>query len=212
MKLKGPVATLVAVLALGLVLLLVNRTQNPGAVAVAAPAPPPAAEAPPAQPAPPPAEPAAEAVQTVYTGRSDPRAVTVAIAVDGDQAAAYVCDGKKIEAWLEGTLTGGQISLQGENGARLTGTVAGDDVSGTVWASADKKWQFTATTAAPPAGLYRAQSEDGSSRIGWIVLPDGEQVGVLSRSGERSPAPRLNQRERTALIDGAQVSAVRVRA
>jgi hypothetical protein len=204
MKLKGPIVTLVAVLALGLVLLLVNRTQSPVAAAAAAPAPPPAAEAPPA-------EPAAEAVQTVYTGRSDPRAVTVAIAVDGDQAAAYVCDGKKIEAWLEGTVTGGQILLEGENGARLTGTVAGDDVSGTVWAGDDKKWQFTATTAAPPAGLYRAQSEDGSSRIGWIVLPDGEQVGVVSRSGERSPAPRLNQRERTAVIDGAQVVAVRVR-
>src|SRR5690242_8106244 len=125
MKKYGPLATLVSVVLLGAVLLVANMTSTPKA----APAAVPAASAASAEAAAPSAEAAAPAeagdapsaaaaapvvTEKAYTGRSAGNEVTVAIAVKNGKAAAYACDGKKIEAWMEGTLTGDQLTLQGK--------------------------------------------------------------------------------------------------
>src|SRR4051812_9660855 len=102
MKSYAPVLTLVVVAALGAVLFVANSLSAPAPQPVAAPAP--AASSAPAEPAvppPPPTPPPPVVVEKVFAGRSSGNEVTVAVAVKDGRAVAYVCDGKKIEAWLE---------------------------------------------------------------------------------------------------------------
>src|SRR2546426_806491 len=80
------------------------------------------------------------------------------------------------------------------NGARLTGHLDGGRLAGTVVADG-KTYTFRIDVAKPPAGLYRGQS--GSIRIGWIVLPDGSQVGIATAGGPPGPAPQLDTTSRT---------------
>lgn len=191
MKLRAPVVTLAAVAVLGAGLLAVNlaatptsgtpTTAEPAVVAVA-----PVTTAAP-EPAPPPV-----VTEKVWAGRSAGREVTVAIAVKDGRAVAYVCDGKKIEAWLEGTLTGDQLALTGPNGARIDGTATEATASGTV-AAGGKSWPYTAKGVQAPEGLYegRADVRGVATRIGWIVV-GGTQTG-LRRSGDVvAPAPVLD--------------------
>jgi hypothetical protein len=140
----------------------------------------------------PPAAPAK--VNASWAGKVDGGAATIAISVKDGVVIAYLCDGKKTEAWLQGTAEAGKLNLTGQNGATLTGTFGGGKATGKVTA-AGKTWTFTAPTAQPPGGLYRAAQFVNSAKVvcGWIVLPDGTQVGVCSADGkEPEPAPRLN--------------------
>ena len=124
----------------------------------------------------------------------DGGAATIAIAVKDGVAIAYLCDGKKIEAWLQGTAAAGKLALTGANGSTLTGTFGGGKATGKIVASG-KTWTFTAPTAQPPGGLYRTAQFVSSAKVvcGWIVLADGRQVGVCTPDGkEPEPAPRLD--------------------
>ncbi|MGH3794648.1 MAG: hypothetical protein ACRDSP_07135 [Pseudonocardiaceae bacterium] len=141
MKYRGPVITLLAVAALAAALLVVNmrtaaQTQT-AAVVVASPAnaqPPAAAQSAPAprQPAGAPASPPADVRPGTYAGRTSGNEATIAIKVRDDKASAYLCAGKRTEAWLKGTVSGGRVTLQGTDGAMATGLVQGDAVFGTV--------------------------------------------------------------------------------
>src|SRR5690349_4031166 len=134
MKRYAPFLTLLAVALLGAALMVTNIRRDPanqtdvGAAAQAsAPAPGPTVPPPaPVAPAtvPPPAAAPQPTAQKAYAGRTAGDEVTVAVAVKGDRAVAYVCDGKKVEAWLEGTGAGGKLSLKGKD-ATLKGA-AGD--------------------------------------------------------------------------------------
>jgi hypothetical protein len=215
MSTRGPLLTLASVVVLTGALLSVNELVGPstaptssssytapddGAPTSAVPAAP----APSSEAAPPPtAEPAS--LQAVYTGRTDGREATVAVAVNGDRAAAYLCDGDSIETWLQGSATGEQVSLTGRDTAALTGTISGSTMSGTVTTSTGLSWQFSADQAQPPAGIYEARTTiDGlATRIGWVVLPDGTQVGIQNVDGTRSPAPRLDLDDATFTLDEA---------
>lgn len=153
-----------------------------------------------------PAPPPAPAREGVFIGASENQQIVVAIAIKGDRAAGYLCDGNKIEAWLEGTVTGDQVDLRGKTGAVLTGTLSGTSFTrGTVTINSGLL-QYYAEMAQKPAGLYEGKGNvDGAdNRIGWIVLPDGNQVGVRNVNGQRSPAPRLDLGQMKA--DGLQVS------
>ncbi len=55
-----------------------------------------------------PAPPPAPAREGVFIGASENQ-IAVAIAIKGNRAAGYLCDGNKIEAWLEGTVMGDQV-------------------------------------------------------------------------------------------------------
>jgi len=99
-----------------------------------------------------------------------------------------VCDGRSVESWLTGsasrdtaTLTGGADRLVAQvaaGGLHVIGTVRGRPVD------------VSASLASAPAGLYRLDADNGTT-VGWIVQPDGTQVGLLVRRGAAEPAPAL---------------------
>ena len=213
MKKYAPLATLVAVVLLGAGLLVANMLSNPANQTTAAPAPSAAAAAAPGDPAaaepapaePPPAEPAV--VEKAYTGRSAGNEVTVAIAVKNGKAVAYACDGKKIEAWLEGTLTGDSLSLSGKTSS-ITATLDDKASFGTVTVDG-KEWPFSAKGVASPAGLYEGRGNvDGvAARVGWIVQEDGSVTGVENAGGSPKPAAALDPTNLGATMsDGSPVT------
>jgi hypothetical protein len=123
-------------------------------------------------------------------------------------AIAYLCDGKKVEAWLQGVTVGGTLDLKGAPDASLTGSFDTTSVTGTVTV-ASKTYQFTVPTAKKPAGLYRAtpKVKGKAAKVGWIVQPDGSQVGILTTDEGPAAAPALDAAAGTATVDGASVTA-----
>ena len=213
MRRFAPLLTLLAVAVLGGALLTLNVVNSPAnstgtpsaaaapqpAAAAQAPAAPPATSAPPAAPA---------VAEKAYAGRSAGNEVTVAIAVKDGRAVGYVCDGKKVEAWLEGTLSGSDLALKSKDGkSTIAGTADDKQSFGTV-AVNGKEWPFAAKAASSPAGLYegRAQVRGVLNRIGWIRLQDGSQTGVWNRGADKVAAPVLDP----ARLDGVVVDGVPV--
>jgi hypothetical protein len=156
------------------------------------------------------AEPAV--VQAVYTGRSSGNEVTLAIDTDGDKAVAYVCNGKNIEAWLQGSVSGSQITLTGNKGASLTGSLSGLDLFGTVTPHTGQTFPFAAELSPHPAGVFQARIDVNglATRIGWAVLPDGTQVGVAVEGTAELPAPPLDLSDNGFTIGGANFTAASV--
>ncbi|WP_433158739.1 hypothetical protein [Kribbella sp. CA-247076] len=210
---RSPLVTL-AVAAVGLVaLLVVSSTQTgtlaaPGTAPTSAPTSGPTS-APATTPTPSPdATPTPSAIPTrqlvgVFTGRTTGREATLAVAVKGGRAVAYVCDGRRVEAWFTGTQDAGRLALRSKRGDRLAATVAADAVTGSLTVRG-RPLSFTIDQAAPPAGLYRGRTSRGT--IGWIVLPDGSQVGV-DNDGTPGPAPALDPASGTATVGGTAVTA-----
>lgn len=213
MKISGPLLTLGAVAVLGAGILLVNISKEDPAppakptsqtttTAAAAPvAPPPAPSKPPPQAFP---------VQADYVGKV-PTAngtITLEITVQGDKAIAYACDGNTVESWLRGPATNGALSLANKDKtSRLEGHLEGSAVVGTLWIG-EKKWDFNAPAAQPPAGLY--VYENAGARSSWIVDGDGGVTGVQRHAdGTTTPAPRLTM-DGIAVIDGLTIKAIRV--
>jgi hypothetical protein len=200
----APLITVAAVAALGGGMVFANTQQPaPAATTAAAPAASPAAEAaaPPVPAAGPPAAAppaAAPAVaERVYAGRSAGNEVTVAIAVKDGRAVGYVCDGEKVEAWLEGTLSGDALTLSGADGAPDAATVTATLTEGASLGAVTvdgTEWPFSAQGVEAPAGLYegRATVRGVATRIGWIVDGDGNVTGVANAGGQRRPAPALD--------------------
>jgi len=152
------------------------------------------------------------AVEAVYTGRSSGNQVTLAVETDGDKAAAYVCNGRTIEAWLQGSVNGNQVSLTGNKGASLTGSLSGLDMFGTVTANAGLSFPFSAELSPHPAGVYQARiTVNGlAARIGWAVLPDGTQVGLAVAGATKYPAPLLDLASGSFTLGGASFKAAPV--
>jgi hypothetical protein len=206
MKKYGPLATLVTVVLLGAVLLVVDMTTDPTpqkavapaasaatAPAAAAPALPPSAVAVPSAPAAPASAEAPPVVaEKAYTGRSAGNEVTVAIAVKDGKGAAYVCDGKKVEAWMNGTLAGETLTLNGKTSS-LTATVDDKATLGSVTVDG-KEWPFSAKGVVAPAGLYQGRGilKGVAARVGWIVEDNGTVTGVANVGGRGEPAPRID--------------------
>jgi hypothetical protein len=225
MRHPGPLFTLLAGAALagglGITNFVNESTAAPAAVSTAGAAGPvtTAPLLPPLPPLPPPPttevsvpEPSSPAPEDSprgdYTGKVDGGTASVAVSVRDGRAIAYVCDGKKTEIWLEGTETGGQLNLTGAKGSVLSGNLDATTVSGTVTAGS-KTWKFTAPLSAKPAGLYRAATNAGgqASKVGWIVQPDGSQVGLVTTGETSTPAPPLNPGTGTATVGGTPITA-----
>jgi hypothetical protein len=214
---RSPLVTLAATVAGLVVLLVVNSTQTStqtsaqtgtqasSPAATETTAPPTSASAPPTSPpaTSAPATTKPPAVRTVvYAGRT-PTREAVALAVKGNRAVSYVCDGRTLEAWLTGTVANGQAALRSRTGDHLTATLSATTATGTLTLNGRTR-RFTIPAAGPPAGLYRARNS--TSTIGWIVLPDGQQVGV-DDDGTPAPAPPLDPDSRTATVNGIAVTA-----
>jgi len=216
MKIRGPLVTLGAVAALGIGIWLVNVSKEepapPGkpvaeSTTTAATTPATATTAPTTPPAPPPpAFPAkADYVGKVPTATGT---ITLDITVEGDKAVAYACDGNTIESWLRGSAVNGTVSLANKDKtSRLEGRLEGNAVVGTLWIG-EKKWDFKADPAQPPAGLY--VYENAGVRNSWIIDANGDVTGVQRRpDGSTAPAPGLSI-DRTAVVDGQTIVATRV--
>jgi serine/threonine-protein kinase len=216
-KPRGPLITLLVGLVTALVLgvLSANATEEdvarrnaaseqgaaPAATTQAAPAPttPPATTAPPAAPA---------GLRAAYAGEVNGGGASIAIAVRDGGAIAYLCDGRRIEAWMLGSATDGKLELSGDGGASLTGTYDKDSAAGTVTAKG-RKWTLDIPVAKKPSGLYRSTADLRGARVvtGWIVLANGDQVGIANSDGRTAPAPPLDLSDRTATVNGEEVTA-----
>jgi len=158
----------------------------------------------PPSPIPPPSPSETEEVEkfpnkVVYAGRTDDDSAAIAVAILGDQAAAYLCDGRDVESWLRGTVKGDEISLTSKKGASLEARLVHGALEGKIEV-ADKELHFTINEAKPPAGLYRARG--AKTTIGWIILPDGSQVGIQTTGEESASAPKLDPDNPQVTVDG----------
>jgi hypothetical protein len=145
--------------------------------------------------------------QVVYAGRTDDSPAAIAVAVLGNQAAAYVCDGRNVESWFRGTVEGGRLSLKSKSGEALQAELDGDHLKGTVQIKNDTQ-KFEINEASRPAGLYRARGS--KTTIGWIVLEDGSQVGVQTTGADSSAAPQLDPDNPQVMVDGESLDAAAV--
>lgn len=186
MKIKTPYLTLLVGAALGAVLLVASMLATPLApaspIAAATPAPAASATAP---PSPASSTPTATVVANVparanYAGEVNGGGASVAISIHHGQAIAYVCNGSVIEAWLKGTAANGHLTMTGKGHARLSATYRTKRAVGHVIAHG-VRYTFSAPAVHKPSGLYRAIAIVRGAKIkaGWIVLPDGSQVGSL---------------------------------
>ena len=147
----------------------------------------------------------------VFSGRARAGGIGLSIVVDSGKATAYLCDGHRFEEWLQGTVSGDQIHLTGRGNASLVGTVNAQGLSGQITTPAGQI-PFLAEAARAPAGVYRAEIElNGSDAyIGWAVLADGTQLGVIDTNGGGLPAPQLDLATGNFTLNGQTHHADRV--
>ena len=201
MRRNTPLMTLLTGAALGIALLIASMLATPAKTPTsynAAATPTPASTAAAVQSSPAVASPAAASPASTatasatalfradYAGRVKGDAhASVAISIHGTQAIAYACNGSVVEAWLKGTATGGQLVMTGKNGARLSAKYDSRRTFGDVFADG-VHYSFSVYKVHKPSGLYRATADVRGPTIkaGWIVLPDGTQVGSLESNAD----------------------------
>ncbi|MGH3881415.1 MAG: hypothetical protein ACRDSK_30690 [Actinophytocola sp.] len=146
--------------------------------------------------------------EAAYAGDAEGSDLAIAVAVKGDDAAAYLCDGDTVESWLKGSIVDGKIELADKaKTTTLTAELKGKQLTGTV-EIAEETLQFTIAVAKDPAGLYRGQN--GETTVGWIIMPNGTQVGIANTGGQAKPAPPLNPDEGGVMMNGERVDAEEV--
>lgn len=179
-----------------------------GGAVVGESSPNPPTAAPEATPEAPPTREPARPADANWTGRLD-NGATIAITATDGKAVAYVCDGRRLEIWLRGTAADGRLALTGKDGATLTGTFGNGRASGELVVG-DRRWSFTAKATAKAAPvLYRATAQARNAGVdgGWILLPDGTQIGVVTWNGEPAPAPPLDPAFGTTIVNGVTIAA-----
>jgi hypothetical protein len=216
MKVKGPILTLLAGAMLAAVLFVLSTraavtertaadTATGSTAVVATPstgATPSAGPSAGTQPAPP-----AATRPATYAGSVVGGGASIAISVRGQQAVAYLCDGRRTEAWLSGAAQGGRLSLTSRAGGKLTGAYDAGWATGTLTAGG-RQWTFRVKLVKPPSGLYRGTAQVRNARVvgTWIVV-DGVQVGVALVGEQPTAAPALDQATNTAVVDGVTITA-----
>jgi hypothetical protein len=201
-----PFITLLTGAAVGVVFLvasMLSAHQAPASSAVTATPTPIStliAQTPSASPAPTVAAAANVPSRADYAGEVNGGGASVAISVHRSQAIAYVCNGYVIEAWLKGTAIAGRLNLTGKNHARLKATYRFLKAVGYVVADSTR-YTFSAPSVHKPSGLYESIAIVRGAKIkaGWIVLPDGQQVGSI----ESRPDSAVPSAARAPVLDVA---------
>jgi hypothetical protein len=241
MKRNTPLITLLAGAALGVVLLVASMLTTPSsaqpnysAAAASSATPAESATSVPTESseAPEPAESSAAAsapaaapsparttpTRADFTGRVGGGGGSVAVAVHGDKAIAYVCNGSTVEGWMRGKVENGKLTLTGKNQTHLTASIHTGTVTGDVEAHGTD-YSFSVPTvsksSSKSSGLYQATAvvQGKTIKAGWIVLGDGTQIGSLEtdESGENAvTAPKLDVATMTARIGNVVLHAVPV--
>ena len=128
MKHRSPLITLAAVAVAFAIMFIVNMLATPPGNSSTGTASPPAS----------PSSTATESdddtfpEEVVCAGRAEDNAGAVAVAVLGDQAAAYFCDGRNVESWYRGPVEGTDIPLTSKSDATLEARLDGDHIEGSV--------------------------------------------------------------------------------
>nr|WP_311132205.1 hypothetical protein [Nonomuraea gerenzanensis]SBO91840.1 hypothetical protein BN4615_P1354 [Nonomuraea gerenzanensis] len=128
-----------------------------------------------------------------FAGRVAGGGGLVALSVRDGKAVGYFCDGRR-EVWMSGEARDNRATLVGpEDGRTLMTADLGEDGAKGSLVLGEDAFRFTAPAVERPSGLYRATEQvRGASVVGgWIVLPDGRQVGAVRFGGAGRPAPRL---------------------
>lgn len=223
MKHRSPLITLAAVAVAFAIMFIVNMSVSPPggsstgtatpppapATAVSSPAPQ-TSESAAASPSPSPSKSAEESKfpkKIVYAGRTEHDAGAIAVAVLGTQAAAYFCDGRSVESWFRGSVTGADLSLKSKDGGTLQASLNGDHLKGSLRIK-NQRVRFEINEAKKPAGLYRARGS--KTTIGWIVLEDGSEVGVQTTDQNSTAAPELDPENPQVTVDGENLDAAPV--
>jgi hypothetical protein len=149
------------------------------------------------------------------------KTMTIGIAVDGDEVAAYACNGIDDEAWFFGNQTDGRIDITGKFRDTLSASFDGADMVGDLTMDG-VAYRFTAASVPAPAGMYTG--ELGGVRASWVVRADGSSIGVQHdssgrRDNDNRPNPFLLQekefreqvRNRRLLQAASQLSAQQIR-
>jgi hypothetical protein len=149
--------------------------------------------------------------RATYAAHLPNDAGTLYIAVRDGQGKAYLCDGDKVEAWFKGTADNGQLAMPGVKAGKLTGTFSQASADGTVTVKG-RAVDFKVPMVVKPSALYRASAKVRNAKVdgAWIVLPSGQQVGVLTTDGTPAPAPSLDTTTLTADVDGTAVPATEI--
>ena len=111
---------------------------------------------------------------------ADGKTMTIGIAVDGAEVAAYACNGTDDEAWFFGNQTDGKIDITSRFRDTLSAEFDGTDVEGDLTMNG-VSYEFTAPAVPAPAGMYTAEAD--GARASWVVRPDGSAIGVQFNGG-----------------------------
>jgi len=141
------------------------------------------------------------------------KSAAVAVSVHGNKAVAYVCDGHKVGHWFNGTVKGGKLDLAG-NGAHITLNYRSAKAAGYVMADGHQYTFSAPTLHGHRSGLYEsvAMVHGVKVKFGWIVLPNGYQVGSAianpdSADPQVTAAPPLDPATGTADDGGVAIIA-----
>ncbi|WP_099037408.1 hypothetical protein [Mycobacterium neglectum] len=110
---------------------------------------------------------------------ADGKTMTIGISVDGDEVAAYACNGTDDEAWFFGNQTDGSIDIKSRFRDTLQAEFDGGNVDGDLNMNG-VAYQFTAAPVTGDAGMYTAELD--GTRASWVVRENGSAVGVQFRN------------------------------
>jgi hypothetical protein len=137
----------------------------------------------------------------------------VAVSVHKKKAVAYVCDGHHVGQWFSGTVKNGKLDLASQNGAHIIVSYRSEQAAGYI-AAEGHHYTFSAPTLHGHSGLYEsiAMVHGVKVKFGWIVLPDGYQVGSAiinpdSANPQVTAAPPLDPATGMAQDDGVVITA-----
>src|ERR1700691_454035 len=110
---------------------------------------------------------------SLCAGRSSGDQVTVAIAINGKKAAADLNAGLASQVSLQGSVSGDLVSLTSSSGTRLTGSVSGPDMFGTVSGFLGQSFPFSAAQAIVQA-VYTGRSS--GNQVTLAVDTQGDEA------------------------------------
>ena len=106
---------------------------------------------------------------------ADGKTMTIGISVDGDEVAAYACNGTDDEAWFFGNQADGRVDIKSRFRDTLKAEFDGANVGGDLNMNG-VAYQFTAKPVTGEAGMYTAELD--GTRASWVVRENGSAVGV----------------------------------
>jgi hypothetical protein len=121
----------------------------------------------------------------------------VGLAIDGDTATLYICDGRpedgtvSIAEWFMGTVTDKAFDVTTAKGNRVEVTLGDDTATGHFTFKDGTTKEFTLALADGDAALYRSEFAFGEDEFigGWLVLSDGSIRGAVLKKGSVELVP-----------------------